>query len=291
MTLFNCKIKELQLKGKIENKNATGTPILVIQGGPGISYDYLLNLAELFVNHPIVFYNPLAYDNKSDVVDENLLSFEHFSEEIDHIRKDLNLSNCIILSHSAGTVITLDYLLRHPTGIQAGIFISPVFSVKYYQSFMEKLLSTFPSQVQMVIRQDIQGISVNPIDYMEAMAHFYQNHMCRLAQWPDALLNASNDINRSMMNYLWGPNDFNVKGIWRDFERLEYLSQIKIPTLLLNGELDFITHESCQSYANKLSRAVVAEIKNASHSPNYENPDELKDIIDEFLKEFDLFTE
>ena len=291
MTLFNCKIKDLQLKGKIENQNATGMPILVIQGGPGISYDYLLNLAELLNNHPIVFYNPIAYDNKSDVVDESLLSFEHFSEEIDHIRKDLNLSDCIILSHSAGTVITLDYLLRHPTGVKASIFISPVFSVKFYQSFMEKLLSTFPEQVQTVIKQDIQGADVDPIDHMEAMAHFYQNHMCRLAQWPDALLNVSKDINLSMMNYLWGPNDFNVKGIWRDFERLEYLSQITIPTLLLSGEFDFITHQSCQFYANDLSQAVVAEIKNASHSPNYENPDALKSITEAFLKEFHLCAE
>ena len=72
---------------------------------------------------------------------------------------------------------------------------------------------------------------------------------------------------------------------------LEYLSQITIPTLLLSGEFDFITHQSCQFYANDLSQAVVAEIKNASHSPNYENPDALKSITEAFLKEFHLCAE
>ena len=52
-----------KIRYKIVGKNKKGIPILVLHGGPGVSYDYLEPLAGLADERPVVFYNQLGCGN------------------------------------------------------------------------------------------------------------------------------------------------------------------------------------------------------------------------------------
>ena len=61
------------------------------------------------------------------------------------------------------------------------------------------------------------------------------------------------------------------------------LKEINIPVLVIYGENDLVT-EAYEEYAELLPNAEIAVIKDSSHFPFNENPEEFKKALDNFIK-------
>ncbi|WP_133131444.1 alpha/beta fold hydrolase [Legionella yabuuchiae] len=280
-TRFQCLVSDHLLHGVIENSNAVGTPVVIIQGGPGMSYEYLYPIAELLPDHPLVFFNPVAFSHKTDL-NPDLLTLDHFVKEVDCIRQHLQYDSFLLFCHSAGTITGLEYALNNWNFLAGAVFISPIFSLSFYLEQMMTLLKQFPENIHSVFKALLSHQTTDPLEIMQAMAYFAEEHMCRV-EWPEALINASANTNIAMRDYLWGSNDFVISGLWQDFERREALRELNIPSLLISGEHDFINVHTCHHYASYLPDCKVAMVKKASHNPHFEAPDALKSILHQFF--------
>jgi pimeloyl-ACP methyl ester carboxylesterase len=62
------------------------------------------------------------------------------------------------------------------------------------------------------------------------------------------------------------------------------LPTIKVPTLIVVGDLDIVTPvSSAEQIQKSISGSVLKIMKGVSHLPNRENPNEFNNILKEFL--------
>ncbi|MET0779558.1 MAG: alpha/beta fold hydrolase, partial [Candidatus Saccharimonadales bacterium] len=101
--------------GKQVDKNKL--PLLVLNGGPGSSHDYLLDLRLLAENgRQVIFYDSVGCGRSDRPDDDSLWTIGFFIQEIDAIRKELKLKAVHILGHSWGGMLAIEYLLTKPSG-------------------------------------------------------------------------------------------------------------------------------------------------------------------------------
>jgi pimeloyl-ACP methyl ester carboxylesterase len=95
-----------------------GEPIVVLHGGFGAEHGYLLDIAEGLEDRAhFVFYDQRG-SLRSPCPLENV-AFDAHVDDLERLREELDLERVWIFAHSAGTLLALAYLERHPDRIHA----------------------------------------------------------------------------------------------------------------------------------------------------------------------------
>lgn len=279
-----CQVEGGTIAFTVLNNNAQGVPIIVVPGGPGMPHNYLSCLADQLGNHPVIFYDPLDCGLSDRTDNHELWSLDHFVGEIEALRRYLGLDCFHIYAHSFGTIISFEYAITFPQGLERLILASPILSVQRYRQDLLTLISTFPSFERNVLHSLlVDSNSYSSDSIQQALAYFAENHMCRLTVWPQVLLEASMYTNTKLRNYLWGQNDFEITGVLKNYDKLNYCAQFENPTLLIAGEYDFITPKACEYYASLMPNAVASQIDQAAHHACLESSHSHSQVVNDFL--------
>ncbi|MBC7383624.1 MAG: alpha/beta fold hydrolase, partial [Bacteroidia bacterium] len=102
------------------------TPLLLLHGGPGSSSYYLNPLKELAVDRPVIFFDQLGCGRSSRITDTSLMTLDNYVDEVAQLKKALGITDYFLYGHSWGTMLGIDYYLKHPEGIKAIVFGSPL---------------------------------------------------------------------------------------------------------------------------------------------------------------------
>jgi proline iminopeptidase len=103
-----------------------GEPLLVIHGGPALSYTYFLpHLGELSKKYKLIFYDQRA-NGKSAVPKPDSLGLKFFVDDIEAIRKELAVEKISVLGHSWGALVAVNYGIHYPGRIKRLILCNPV---------------------------------------------------------------------------------------------------------------------------------------------------------------------
>ncbi len=207
---------------KIIGKEKKGIPLLILHGGPGSrSCSMIPGFSLLATDRPIIFYDQLGSGNSDRPTDTTLWKTERFVNEIDHIRKALNLDELHILGHSCGSTFLIEYLVtKKPKGIKSVIFSSPMISTPDWIADAKLLLSQLPISVKDTINKYETLKNYTAPTYIAATDSFYARHLSR-KQWPYKLASCENvgSNNDTIYNYMWGPTEFNSTGTLLNFDR------------------------------------------------------------------------
>ncbi len=110
----------------------SGEPCLTMHGGLGLDHTHLHPwLDPLGDRLRLVFYDHRG-NGRSERTEPETLTFEQFSADAEGIRKQLGLGKVVLLGHSYGGFIALDYALRYPDSISRLILISTAPAVDYW---------------------------------------------------------------------------------------------------------------------------------------------------------------
>jgi pimeloyl-ACP methyl ester carboxylesterase len=91
----------------------TGEPPVVLHGGPGADFTYMLPIArDLTTRFKFVFYDQRG-SLRSRVTADSITMARHV-EDLETLRLALNAERIRLVSHSAGTLLALEYLRTHP---------------------------------------------------------------------------------------------------------------------------------------------------------------------------------
>jgi proline iminopeptidase len=103
-----------------------GQPIIVLHGGPDFDHSYLLpdldRLADVF---RLIYYDQRGRGRSSDYVLPDEVTLTSDVDDIDRVRKNYRLQSSALLGHSWGTVLALEYALRHPERVSHMILMNP----------------------------------------------------------------------------------------------------------------------------------------------------------------------
>ena len=94
-------------------------------------------------------------------------------------------------------------------------------------------------------------------------------------------MKASND---DVYLAMWGPSEFHMTGVLKDYDRSSRLGEIDRPTLFLCGRHDEATPETTAWYRSLVPGAELAVIEDASHTPHVEQPEATLEAVRRFLR-------
>ncbi|MBL7876620.1 MAG: proline iminopeptidase-family hydrolase [Cyclobacteriaceae bacterium] len=257
------------------------TPILLLHGGPGYPSYYLNALSSLGKDRKIITFDQLGCGRSDAITDTTIMTIENFVEQTNKLLNSLGVQEFHLYGHSWGTMLGADYYLKYPNGVKSIIFASPCLSIDRWTIDSDSLISMLPDSTQIVLRNNIKGISQDSVKLTNAINSYWSTFYTRKLPTSPGFDSTVAHVGWNVYNYMWGPNDFYAIGTLKNYDRTKELSSIKVPTLYIAGDYDPARPNALRYYQSLTPNSKVEIIKNAGHvTMDDNNSDYLKALTD-----------
>ncbi|MFM2358648.1 MAG: hypothetical protein RLY16_641, partial [Bacteroidota bacterium] len=253
--------------------------ILLLNGGPGATHEYF----ECFENFlpaegiEFIYYDQLGCGNSSQVSDTSLWDLDRYVEEVEQVRKALQLdqNNFYLLGHSWGGILAMQYALKYQANLK-GLIISNMMSScpKYGQYANDVLAKQFEPTILDSIRLLEKNKDFSNPRYMALlMPNFYAKHICRipLDQWPEPVNRSFAKINQSLYVTMQGPSEFGISGKLEKWDVGSLLPNISVPTLTIGATHDTMDPEHMKWMSTQVKKGRFLLCPNGSHMSMYDD--------------------
>jgi proline iminopeptidase len=267
--------------------------VLLLHGGPGGTHEFFESFESFFPKEGIEFYeyDQLGSYFSDKPTDSILWTTERFVEEVEQVRKALGLNkdNFYLLGHSWGGILATEYALKYQANLKGLIISNMMASCPAYGKYADDVLAKqMDKKVLDTIRAiEAKGDFSNP-KYMELLTtNFYNEHLCRLKTWPEALNRAFPHINSQIYVMMQGPSEFGVSGRLENWDRSKDLPQLKIPTLTIGGKYDTMDPEYMKWMATQVQQGDSLICPNGSHCSMWDDQQHYFTGLIKFIKTVD----
>jgi len=148
-----------------------------------------------------------------------------------------------------------------------------------------RLRDELPSDVQeTLLKHEAAGTTDDPA-YQEAMLVFYRRHVCRLDPWPDCLNRTFEKLSKDpeVYNTMNGPSEFHVIGVIKDWDIVDRLGEIHVPTLVISGRYDEATPVIAETVHRGIPGSEWVLFENSAHTPHLEETERYLKVLTNFL--------
>ncbi len=165
----NLNISALKVEDLETLKDFISDCEIVVHGGPGGTHEFFENFDGYLPNAEIeyIYYDQLDsyYSDKPN--DSTLWATEHFVEEVEQVRKALNLDkdNFYLLGQSWGGILAMEYALKYQDNLKGLIISNMMGSIPEYEKYAEVLGAKLPPEVYKEIK-DFEEKEILPIQDM-----------------------------------------------------------------------------------------------------------------------------
>lgn len=259
---------ERQIYYRKNEFNPSKQTIVFIHGASGSSSAWV-QYEEKFKNE----YNILSFDLRGHGKSNRFKKYEdykidEFTKDLHQLIKFLNIEKFIMVSHSYGTFIALEFISQHEEYIAASILLSPNYNVNIMPS--SKPFKAFLNIVTKIKLPISDKKTRKHIDYSKYLNSSDFNIKRTIAD----LGNTGLQVYLNCMK-----QSFNL-----DYEKL--LGKINIPVLIISGEKDTIFPiKYVKEMAEKIPNAKIITIKNTDHIIVLNNFNEVSSSINDFIQE------
>ncbi len=257
-------------KYKVWTKKVGHGPIrmLTLHGGPGVTHEYFECFEDFLPQAGVEFYyyDQLGsfYSDQPD--DPSLWTIDRFREEVEQVRSALGLEDFYLYGQSWGSMLAIEYALKYPRYLKGLVLSSMTASIPSYMAYVAKLRAALPKDLLATLEKYEATGDYDAPEYQEAMYRgVYGRYVCRLDPWPDPVARAFRHINPQVYGTMQGPNEFVVTGTFKDWDRWNDLSKIRVPTLVMGATYDEMNPEDIRRMGTLLPRSRVAICGNGSH--------------------------
>ena len=192
-------------------KSSTRTPLVILNGGPGCSYHYLLSCYDLYTKYqiPLVFYDQLGASNsykpewKLEDKPKSFWSNELHIDELLNLVRHLEIDDRFgLLGHSWGAMMAAKTAAqRQPKGLRSIVLASGTPSMPLFVEETRKLINNLPAEHRdAILKHEADGTTDHP-DYMTAKEFFYAKHVCRLAVLPEMMFKTDEKLKENGVVY------------------------------------------------------------------------------------------
>jgi proline iminopeptidase len=264
----------------------SGTPVILLHGGPGYSSFYLKPFEALGDDRTVVRYDQLGAGKSDRITDTTLFTIAHFVRELDSLRAHLGYTKVHLLGHSWGTILALEYYRVHPEHVASLTLASAALDIPAWERNARRLVGTLSDSAQRAIRTREAQRRFDAPDYQAALGEFYGKYVWRQPVQAD-LDSLMNTVNESIYNYMQGPSEFTITGTLRSYDGTPLLKEITVPTLYTVGEFDEADPPTIKRFAKMTPGAQVVVFPGAAHLTPWDARDESIRTEREFLRAAD----
>ena len=260
----------------------SGTPLVLLHGGPGFSSFYLKPFETLGDDRPVIRYDQLGGGKSDRIADTAMFTISHFVAELDSLRAALGIARWHVLGHSWGTILALEYYRADPDHVMSLTFASPVFDIPAYERRARELVATLSDSSQQAVRAAEAAGKYDSPAYQNAMGEFYGRYVFRRPVQAD-LDSVFATANEAIYNYMQGPSEFTITGTLKDYDVRDFLPRIAVPTLYTVGEFDEVGPELVKGFADSVPGAGYLQLAGAAHLTPWDAREANLDAVRRFL--------
>lgn len=264
----------------------TGTPVILLHGGPGFTSHYLKPLEALGADRPVVRYDQLGGGHSDRITDTAMFTIPHFVAELDSLRAKLGYEKMHIVGHSWGTILGLEYYRAHPEHVASLTLASSALDIPAWEKHAKELVTTLPDSEQKTIKVREAEKKFDAPDYQHAIDDFYGRYVWR---HPDSvnLDSTFKGANMDIYNYMQGPSEFTIVGTLKHYDATPFLKSVKVPVLYTVGEFDEANPATVKRFASLTPGSKYVVIPGAAHLVTWDNPSATIKVIGDFLRHVD----
>jgi proline iminopeptidase len=258
--------------------------LLCLHGGPGATHDYLLPLGELGNDRTkVVLYDQLGCGKSERPREKSHYTIEYGVEEVESVRKALNLGKINLFGNSYGGALALQYALKYQRNLKKLIISSGLASIRETVDEMRRLKTLLPNDIQDIYAKYEAAEDYQNPEYLKAVDVFYRNFLCRLPQWPEELTRTMNGISTDVYWTMNGPNEFTITGNLKDWDITARLPEIRVPTLVTVGRYDEVTPKVAETIHKGIPGSRLVLFENSAHVAMLEERERYLKTLREFI--------
>ncbi len=236
--------------------------VLLLHGGPGGTHEFFENFDGYLPNEEIeyIYYDQLDsyYSDKPN--DSTLWTIEHFVEEVEQVRKALNLNkdNFYLFGQSWGGILAMEYAFKYQQNIKGLIISNMMASIPEYEKYAAEVLGPqLPPEVYKEIKDMEAKEDFGNPRYTELVTqHYYTQHVLHLPldKWPEFINRAFSHLNPNIYIYMQGYSEFGVTGnaTLKGWDVSDKLKNLSIPTLMIGGKYDTMDPKYMEWMSNQV---------------------------------------
>ena len=260
-------------------------PLLVVHGGPGFTHNYLRPLEDLAVDRRVIYWDQLGCGRSDLPHDTSLWTLERSVREVDAVREALGLDSTRhhLFGNSWGGMLVQQYVLDRQPDILSLIVSNSLASMPRLGEDTARLLKQLPQDTQDTIAWHEERELYACPEYQGALAVWYQMYICRMKPWPRELEDCWAGVGMEIYMTMIGPSDFTVTGNLKEWDIMDQLGDISVPTLFVAGKYDECTPEHMKMMHDRVPGSEWAYFENSAHMPFFEEREECMRRIGDFM--------
>jgi proline iminopeptidase len=270
-----------------------GRPVIVLHGGPDFDHSYLLpDLDQFGDEFRLIYYDQRGRGRSADNVRPEDVTLASDLDDLDKVRQHFGLDAPVLLGHSWGAVLALEYALRHPTRVSHLVLMNPApvsaaDVTLFRKAYLEKLgpdmdrqreiaagagyKAADPEAVSARYRIHFKPALTRPGDYERLMAAM---RAAFIRQGSEGILKAR-AIEDQLMRDTWQAVGYDL---------LPKLRSLRIPTLVIAGEDDFIPAAVAEHIAQAVPGAKLVTVKGCGHFAYMECAGDVRGAFSDFFR-------
>lgn len=264
-----------------------GRPVILLNGGPGFSHEYLLPIVDLLPGFRLIF-----YDQRGTGQSEKSPSSEYTVpanvNDLERLAQALKLDRFVLLGHSWGGMLAQAYTLDHPERVERLILADTFSSTSDVQATMQRMRAAVSPETRAVYEKWERAGLYNgrdryPEEYQAALDLAYEPVTISVPP-PPAMQEMFSKVAYDVYRVMWGEeSEFKLTGTLVDFNAKPRLGEIQAPALVIAGASDMPTVGMAQAMAQAIPNARLEIFEHSRHFPFIEEPEKFARVMNEFL--------
>lgn len=269
---------------KVWTKRVGNNPtkkVLLLHGGPGMTHELYECADGYFPQEGIeyIYYDQLGsyYSDKPD--DLSLWTTERFVEEVEQVRKALNMDNTnfYLLGQSWGGILAMEYALKYQDNLKGLVISNMMSSIPEYNTYAHEVLGP---QLEPQIYKEIKALETaedfdNPRYGELLFEHYYTQHVLRMSpeQWPEAVMRSLKHANNQIYVHMQGYSEFGITGnaTLKNWDIKGRLKELHVPTLVIGAKHDTMDPGHMEWMSNEVQNGRYLFCPNGSHLSQYDD--------------------
>jgi proline iminopeptidase len=257
--------------------SGTVTPVIVTNGGPGLSHVYMLQndtWPRIAKQRQVIFYDQRGTGKSKRVSPDAPFGMDAQVADLEAVRAKFGFQKFDLAGDSYGGLLAMAYAAAHPEHIEKLILSDS--AAPAWKDIIRVLPDVYPD-----VMEKIAASEKNPPPGTNLADQGIRNHFLMLfysEQKRDAYLAGAKDLGATPQV------GAAVQKATRTLDLTPALPKFNFPTLVITGRFDMnVTPLTAWNIYKAIPGAKFVVFEKSGHLPSYEEPDKYVQVVDAFL--------
>jgi proline iminopeptidase len=268
----------------------SGHPVIVLHGGPDFDHSYLVpELDGLAEQNRLVFYDQRGRGRSWSGEGPDSVTIDSEVEDLDRLRAWTGSTTVALLGHSWGGLLAMEYAIRHPERVSHLILMNTAPASHRDMLALRREWTSRRGPEQSERMTELASDPAYLAGDIDADAAYYRIHFgstirrrdqldevvrrLRLGFTPEGIV-AARAIEDELYTQTWSAEDYDL---------IPELRALRIPTLVIRGEDEFIPVEGTRRITDAIAGSRFVEIAGGGHFTYLEQPELVCSTIAAFV--------